>query len=317
MGSERKEIKEFERILKAHSLVKTYGGAVFLRQMFFVGTSENYKGEIQLDRKYLSEETNLGITTISNYNRKFNGTFFNLRYGSTKNIKGMEHLCFYEVNHLFYKENFDCAWVRRRLETRRKLNNTNLDNVKYKVRQSIVQTCTIENPNLDSHITEETFLETFLEQNNPLPPYEGGDVLSSKNSDEKKNPKNKKVTTKSEKSDSRFPEWYALYPRKVAVETARKAFSKIEQTFPDQIHHIIEKTKSYAQKVLEEKTESKFIAHPATWLNGHRWEDEELKNFTELEKPLTEEERKQNTLREIWLECYGTMDGFEERNKGK
>ena len=149
------------------------------------------------------------------------------------------------------------------------------------------------------------------EKEYPQTPLEGDECVSDFSNNQKK------VKTKSEKPVSRFPEWYAVYPRKVAVEAARKAFIKIEQTFPDQIQDIIDRTKCYAQKVMGDKTDPKFIAHPATWLSGHRWDDEDLKNLKPPDKPLTEEERKMNLLKELWLEEYGTMEGFEERHKSK
>lgn len=69
-----------------------------------------------------------------------------------------------------------------------------------------------------------------------------------------------------------FDEWYGLYPRKIAKGTARKAYSAaIGRGVPhaDLVAGVRRHAAACAGK------DPKFIPHPATWLNGERWADEE------------------------------------------
>ena len=68
--------------------------------------------------------------------------------------------------------------------------------------------------------------------------------------------------------DADFDEFYRLYPRKVGKGQARRAWTTaIKKADPADI---IAALKSYWFS--DEKT---FIAHPATWLNGERWLDQQ------------------------------------------
>lgn len=72
--------------------------------------------------------------------------------------------------------------------------------------------------------------------------------------------------------DALFREFYAAYPRRVAVKAARKAFGTAlkEATF-DQIMGGVA---SYAEEIKRRGTRPVYIAHPASWLNAGRWTDE-------------------------------------------
>jgi hypothetical protein len=37
------------------------------------------------------------------------------------------------------------------------------------------------------------------------------------------------------------------------------------------------RSEKYAQKVIQDETEEKWIPHPATWLNQDRWDDDALR----------------------------------------
>lgn len=70
-----------------------------------------------------------------------------------------------------------------------------------------------------------------------------------------------------------FEIFYKFYPRKVSKLKAKKAWDKIK---PDQelftkIMVAVEGSKKSDQWTTDD---GKFIPHPSTWLNGHRWEDE-------------------------------------------
>lgn len=73
--------------------------------------------------------------------------------------------------------------------------------------------------------------------------------------------------------DERFKQFWEAYPRKVGKEKAKAALEKIN---PDDellatIHAALAKQKKSVDWI---KDNGQWIPHPATWLNGKRWEDE-------------------------------------------
>lgn len=89
-----------------------------------------------------------------------------------------------------------------------------------------------------------------------------------------------------------FIQFWTAYPNKVGKHNAVKAWAKIK---PDQelvtaILAAVEKNKSSASWLNEG---GKYIPHPATWLNGRRWEDEVTKGqpTQEIKRELTPAER--------------------------
>ena len=73
--------------------------------------------------------------------------------------------------------------------------------------------------------------------------------------------------------DRRFAEFWALYPRKVGKEAARKAWMRIK---PSLSHHDLILSTVQVSKKCEQwiKDNGCFIPNPATWLNQGRWDDE-------------------------------------------
>lgn len=87
-----------------------------------------------------------------------------------------------------------------------------------------------------------------------------------------------KTTTKeTTKRDSRFSEFWSIYPKKVAKTAAEKAFIKIN---PSDIllKTILQALDCQQQSEQWQKDGGKFVPHPASWLNQQRWEDE-VPNF--------------------------------------
>lgn len=67
-----------------------------------------------------------------------------------------------------------------------------------------------------------------------------------------------------------FDEFYARYPRKVGKGQARKAYAKaMKVTTHDEIMFALSQ-----QLPGMEAKEKQYRPHPATWLNGERWDDE-------------------------------------------
>jgi hypothetical protein len=68
-----------------------------------------------------------------------------------------------------------------------------------------------------------------------------------------------------------FKRFYQAYPRHKGRQDAEKAWLKLNPS-AELIPVIMAAVESYAAEVGD--TVPKFILHPATWLNGKRWEDE-------------------------------------------
>lgn len=69
-----------------------------------------------------------------------------------------------------------------------------------------------------------------------------------------------------------FDDFWAVYPKRVAKEAARKAFSKALATASPV--DIIDGARRYRD---DPKRKDDYTAHAATWLNACRWEDEPAK----------------------------------------
>ena len=70
-------------------------------------------------------------------------------------------------------------------------------------------------------------------------------------------------------AEDRFAEFWQAYPRKVAKPAAEKAWRKVAAE-ADAIMAGLRRQAGCEQWA---KDGGQFIPHPATWLNGRRWED--------------------------------------------
>lgn len=77
-----------------------------------------------------------------------------------------------------------------------------------------------------------------------------------------------------------FEEWYALYPRKVGRGQAVKAFKSARNKTTQA--ELMAGLKRFL--VAARDTEKNYIPHPATWLNGERWADEDNKTNPQVVK---------------------------------
>lgn len=97
---------------------------------------------------------------------------------------------------------------------------------------------------------------------------------------------NKKEKITKRKNSPEFDLFWQNYPRKVAKAKADDSFKKAINNGAEP-QAIITGAKKYAQLCEMQKTETKFIAHPATWLNSERWNDDyslELKTTTKQKR---------------------------------
>lgn len=82
------------------------------------------------------------------------------------------------------------------------------------------------------------------------------------------------VRSRSRRGNSYPPEFKAFwkfYPRHVAKKVALKAWEKAVQENPPE--DLISAAKEYANQCERDRTEERFIKHPATFLNQDRWKD--------------------------------------------
>lgn len=91
--------------------------------------------------------------------------------------------------------------------------------------------------------------------------------------------------------DALFESFWEVYPRRIAKKEAMKKFTKAVADGADP-QKIIDGAKAYSRSV--EGKEQKYIAHPATWLNQGRWDDE-----PELPVVMSDSERA-DRLRNPW-----------------
>jgi len=83
-------------------------------------------------------------------------------------------------------------------------------------------------------------------------------------------------------SDRAFDKFWAIYPRHEGKQDARKAFDKLKPD-PALLETIVNAIT--VQKQSAQWQDSRYIPHPATWLNGRRWEDEPVKDTDAVGKP--------------------------------
>lgn len=69
-----------------------------------------------------------------------------------------------------------------------------------------------------------------------------------------------------------FDEFYGIYPRHVGKDAARKAFLRALLRADARV--IIDGAKRWADHCVATRKEQRFIAHPGTWLNQGRWQDD-------------------------------------------
>ena len=92
---------------------------------------------------------------------------------------------------------------------------------------------------------------------------------SDSNAEAMKIDANHKPITNNKEYIDRFDDFWKHYPRKVSKPNALKAWLKVK---PDD-----ELTKTIISAISKQNLsarEEQFIPHPASWLNGKRWEDE-------------------------------------------
>jgi hypothetical protein len=71
-----------------------------------------------------------------------------------------------------------------------------------------------------------------------------------------------------------FDRFWTAYPKKKAKKDAQKAYDRVHPA-PDELEQLLAALERAKQSSDWKKDGGKFIPHPATWLNGERWNDED------------------------------------------
>lgn len=90
--------------------------------------------------------------------------------------------------------------------------------------------------------------------------------------------KRREVTQVKEGAES-FETFWEKYPRKVAKQAARAAWSRLQPS-EQLLSEILAGVEKWAKSQQWTKDGGQFIPHPATFLNGRRWEDDVPKPIT-------------------------------------
>ena len=91
------------------------------------------------------------------------------------------------------------------------------------------------------------------------------------------NPKYKHKPKNIDICASAFATFWAAYPKRKDKEKAQKAFAKINPS-PELLQIMLSAIEKNKHTDDWQKDNGQYIPYPATWLNGKRWEDEEIQN---------------------------------------
>ena len=100
--------------------------------------------------------------------------------------------------------------------------------------------------------------------------------------------------TQRQEKNPRFEQFWAIYPRHEVKMTARRAFERInpnDKTLYEMLQWIMQ------AKYSAQWQDTRFIPHPATWLNQRRWEDDipPIKSADTVGLAVEEEDRDPET----------------------
>lgn len=96
---------------------------------------------------------------------------------------------------------------------------------------------------------------------------------SASDADKKRTREEKRIVNPIAPFAEAFNRFWRIYPRKVAKQSALKAWTKIQLT-EQLVEIILAALERHLKSAQWLRDDGKFIPHPATWLNGRRWEDE-------------------------------------------
>lgn len=99
-----------------------------------------------------------------------------------------------------------------------------------------------------------------------------------------------------------FSAFWSVWPRKVGKRDAEKAWARLR---PKERAAAVNALPAHVEYWRASATEREYIPHPATWLNGARWEDE-----IEMPKPkLAHGSQPEQTAAPGWMASWSGLDG--------
>ena len=105
-----------------------------------------------------------------------------------------------------------------------------------------------------------------------------------------------------------FETFWKQYPKKVAKKKAETIFKRLA-TSKKKEQEIMKGLGEYIKKWRTEKTDTKFIPNPITWLNQGRWEDDVVISNEPYKKNSREHEEKWKDIKRKERESYYADDG--------
>ena len=112
----------------------------------------------------------------------------------------------------------------------------------------------------------------------------------------------------SKESDRMFEKFWSVYPRHEGKQNAVKAFAKLkpdEALLETMINAILK------QKQSDQWSDPRYIPHPATWINGRRWEDEPTKG-NGGKRVLAQQYEQREYHEEEMQDILGVMDIYKD-----
>lgn len=138
--------------------------------------------------------------------------------------------------------------------------------------------------------------EKSREENNTPPPPNGG----------------KRSRSKPTEADPLFAQFWEAYPRKVAKSAAIKAWFGVPPS-PEILAAILAALQVQSRSVQWRRENGAYIPHPASWLNGRRWEDQEPVQAAAAESASNREQELAETRRRIEEQDRRAADIARER----
>jgi len=92
-----------------------------------------------------------------------------------------------------------------------------------------------------------------------------------------------------------FEVFWAVYPRKIGKKAARLKYEIARRSASDE--EVLDAARRYADSIVGK--EPQYVAHPTTWLNQGRWQDEESSNEPLHRLP----DAPPPPIEEMWKDC--------------
>jgi hypothetical protein len=89
-----------------------------------------------------------------------------------------------------------------------------------------------------------------------------------------------KPTRTKREIDEAFARFWEVYPRREAKQAAVKAWAKLAKDPAIDLEAVVAGAERFRDDGARQRAELRFTAHPASWLNAHRWLDERPANGT-------------------------------------